>query len=45
MDMVNWVQILDETVCILHGTNNFAKGMTPYILPPAIGRYRVDWAL
>ena len=35
MDMVDWVQILDEADCISHGTNKLGKGMNPIIFPPA----------
>ena len=30
------VQILDETDCILYGTNTLGKGMNPIIFPPAM---------
>ena len=33
-----WVQILDETDCISHSTNNLGKGMNPIILPTAMGK-------
>ena len=32
------VQILDETDCISHSTNNLGKGRNPIILPPAMGK-------
>ena len=38
MGIVTQVQILDETVCILHNTNTLGKGMNPTILPPAMGK-------
>ena len=38
MDTVTWVQILDETDGISHGTNNIGNGMNPIILPPAMGK-------
>ena len=38
MDTATRVQILDETDCILHCTNNLGKGMNPTILPPAMGK-------
>ena len=38
MDMMTWVQILDETDCISHSTNTLGKGMNPIILPPAMGK-------
>ena len=38
MDTVTRVQILDETDCISHCTNNLGKGMNPIILPPAMGK-------
>ena len=37
MDTATQVQILDETDCISHSTNNLGKGMNPAILPPAMG--------
>ena len=38
MNTVTRVQILDETHCISHTTNNLGKGMNPIILPPAMGK-------
>ena len=38
MDTVTRVQILDETDCISHCTNNLGKGMNPIILPLAMGK-------
>ena len=38
MDMVIWVQILDQAVCISHSANTFGKGMNPIILPPTMGK-------
>ena len=38
MDTATRVQILDETDCISHNTNTFAKCMNPIILPPAMGK-------
>ena len=32
------VQVLDQSVSILHSTNSFGKGMNPTILPPAMGK-------
>ena len=32
------VQIMSETDCISHSTNNLGKGMNPIILAPAIGK-------
>ena len=37
MDMRTRVQILDETVCILHRASNLRKGIYPIILPQAMG--------
>ena len=36
------VQMLDETDCISHSTNTFAKSMNPIILPPAMENIRAD---
>ena len=30
---MNWVQILDEFVCISHGANTLEKGMNATLLP------------
>ena len=38
MDTATRVQILDETLCILHGANTLRKGMNVTILPPDIGK-------
>ena len=38
MDTATQVQILDETDCISHSTNNLGKGKNPIILPPAMGK-------
>ena len=38
MDTATQVQILDETDCISHSTNNLEKGMNPIILPLAMGK-------
>ena len=38
MDMITWVQILDETVCILLKANTLGKGKDLTILPPAMGK-------
>ena len=38
MDMANWVQNLEEAVCISHCANTLEKGMNPTILPPAMGK-------
>ena len=37
MDIVNWVQILDEAVYISQSTNTLEKGMNPTILSLAMG--------
>ena len=38
MDTTTRIQILDETDCISHNTNNLAKGINPIILPVAMGK-------
>ena len=38
MDTAIRVQMTDETDCISHSTNTLGKGMTPIILPPAMGK-------
>ena len=38
VDLVTWVQIRNEAVCILHCANNFGKGVNLTILPPATGK-------
>ena len=38
MDTATRVQILDLTDCISHSTNTLGKGMSPIILPPAMGK-------
>ncbi len=38
MNTATRVQILDETDCISHSTNTLGKGMSPIILPPAMGK-------
>ena len=38
MDTTTRVQILDETDGIPHSTNTLGKGMSPIILPPAMGK-------
>ena len=42
MDMVTWVQILAEAVCISHSADTFGKDMHSSILFPA--NSRADWA-
>ena len=32
------VQVLDEDYCISHSSNTIGKGMTPIIIPPALGK-------
>ena len=36
MDMVTQVEVLDEAICISHGTNTLGKDMNPTILPPGM---------
>ena len=38
MDTTTRFKILYETDCISHSTNTIGKGMTPIILPPAMGK-------
>ena len=38
IDAATRVQILDEDDYILHSTNTLGKGISPIILPPAMGR-------
>ena len=38
MNMVNWVQILDETVYISHNANTLGKSINLIIIPLAMGR-------
>ena len=38
MDSVIRVQILDDTVCILHGADTFGKGINLIILIPTMGK-------
>ena len=38
MDTVTRVQILDEAVCVLHGSNIFGKGMNPTIFLIVVGK-------
>ena len=38
MDIVAWIQILDETFYISYGTNILRKGMYPTILPQAMSK-------
>ena len=33
-----YIQILDESDCISHSTNNLGEGINPIILPPAMGK-------
>ena len=41
MDTVTWVQILDDSICILYGANNTGEGINATIVHPA----RADWVL
>ena len=38
MDMVTWVQILDEADSISYSANTLGKGMNPIILSLALGK-------
>ena len=38
MESVNWVQTLDEAVCISYHTKDLEKGINSYVLPFAMGK-------
>ena len=45
MKQVNWIQILDGVVCVLHGTNTFGKGMNPTIFSQVWVNSMLDWTI
>ena len=38
MNIVTRVQVSEETVCDSHGDNTLGKGISPIIIPPAMGK-------